>query len=138
VDATLNYSSTNGWGGSLVFRFGSGTPYTPSSGEVATVGELAYNSELMPATYDIDARVYKDFKFGLQTFTVFARIDNILDTKNANNVYDDSGQPDWSLQEEHLLSSVVYERVATIQDYYTNPSFYAPPRRIQFGVTYSF
>ncbi len=138
LDATLNYASLSGWGGSLVFRFGSGTPYTPSSGSVATVGELAYNSEVMPATYDLDARLYKDFKFGSQTFTLFARIDNLLDTKNATNVYDDSGEPNWSLYEEHLLSYVIYQRVAPILDYYTNPSFYSPPRRIQLGVTYSF
>ena len=138
VNATLNYSSAIGWGASLVFKFGSGTPYTPSTGSAATVGELAYNSQGMPATYDLDARVYKDFKFGSQIFTVFARIDNVLDTKNAVNVYDDSGQPDWSLYEEHVLSSVVYQRVAPIVDYYTNPSFYAPPRRIQLGITYSF
>lgn len=138
LNATLNYVNSGGWGGSLVFRFGSGTPYTPQSSLIQNVGELAYNSELMPSTYNLDARLYKDFKFGAETFTIFARIDNVLDTKNANNVYQDSGQPDWSLNEEHLLASNPPQRVATIQDYYTNPNFYSAPRRIQLGVTYAF
>ncbi len=138
LNATMNYTNPSAWGGSLVFRFGSGTPYTPQSGAIQNVGELSYNSELKPAAYDIDFRIYKDFIFGTQRFTVFARIDNLLDTKNANNVYQDSGQPDWSLNEEHLLASNPVQRVATIQDYYTNPSFYSAPRRIQLGVTYGF
>lgn len=138
LNATLDYSNASGWGASLVFRFGSGTPYTPQSGAIQNVGELSYNSELKPATYDLDLRLYKDFTFGSQRITIFARIDNLLDTKNANNVYQDSGQPDWSLNEEHLLASNPAQRVATIQDYYTNPSFYSAPRRIQLGVTYGF
>jgi len=138
LNATVNYASSNGWGGSLVFRFGSGSPYTPQSSLIQDVGELSYNSELMPATYDLDARIYKDFKFGTTTFTIFARIDNVLDTKNATNVYQDSGQPDWSLAEQHALASNPLEKVASLQDYYTNPSFYSAPRRIQLGVTYAF
>ncbi len=138
LNATLNYSHPSGFGGSFIFRFGSGTPYTPTLTTTSNVGELTYNSQVMPATYELDLRLYKDFKFGMTTFTVFARIDNVLDTKNAKNVYTDSGEPDWSLQEEHLLASNPAQRVATIQDYYTNPNYYSAPRRIQFGITYSF
>ncbi len=138
LDATFDYTGSGGWGGSLVFRFGSGTPYTPNSSLLQDVGELAQNSQYMPATYDLDARLFKNFKIGTTTFTIFARIDNVLDIKNATNVYDDSGQPDWSLAEEHALASNPLEKVASLQDYYTNPSFYSAPRRIQLGVTYAF
>jgi hypothetical protein len=135
---TLNYINPKDWGASMIFQFGSGTPYTPQLTSTSNVGELLYNSGAKPATYDLNARVYKDFKFGVSTFTVFARIDNVLDTKNATNVFTDSGQPDWSLYEEHLLASNPSQRVASIQDYYTRPDYYSAPRRIQLGMSYSF
>ncbi len=138
ANATLNYVSAGQWGGSLMFRFGSGTPYTPQLTSTTNVGELLYNSEVKPATYDLSARVYKDFMVGTSTFTVFARIDNILDTKNPVDVFYDSGQPGWSLYEQHLIESNPSQRVATIQDYYTRANFYGPPRRIQLGISYSF
>lgn len=138
ANATLNYASTSGWGGSLLFQFGSGTPYTPQLTSTTNVGELLYNSGLKPVTYDLSARIYKDLKFGGSTFTVFARIDNILDTKNAVNVYNDSGLPGWSLTEQHLIDSNPIQRIATVQDYYTRADYYAPPRRIQLGISYSF
>lgn len=138
VNATFNYAGKSDWGGSLLFQFGSGTPYTPTLTSTSNLGELLYNSELKPATYDLSARVYKDFKFGGTTFTVFARIDNLLDTRNAVDVFPDGGQPDWSLTEEHLIESNPSQRIATVQDYYTRANYYAPPRRIQLGITYSF
>ncbi len=138
VNATLNYASVADWGGSLIFRFGSGTPYTPQLTSTSNVGELLYNSQVKPAIYDLSARIYKDFRVGGSTFTLFARIDNILDTKNALDVFYDSGQPGWSLYEQHLLESNPSQRIATVQDYYTRANYYAPPRRIQLGITYSF
>ncbi|MCL5268402.1 MAG: TonB-dependent receptor [Bacteroidetes bacterium] len=138
LNATLNYVNPNDWGAGLIFEFGSGTPYTPTLTSTANLGELMYNSGLKPVTYDLSARLYKDFKFGQTTFTLFARIDNVLDTKNAVDVFTDSGQPDWSLTEEHLLLSDPSQRIATIQDFYTRANYYAAPRRIQLGITYSF
>ena len=138
VNATVNYANIADWGGSLIFRFGSGTPYTPQLTSTSNVGELLYNSQVKPAIYDLSARIYKDFRLGTSTFTLFARVDNILDTKNAVDVFYDSGQPGWSLYEQHLLESNPSQRVATVQDYYTRANYYAPPRRIQFGITYTF
>ncbi|HEY9166924.1 MAG TPA: TonB-dependent receptor [Candidatus Kryptonia bacterium] len=138
LNATLNYNNSADWGASFIFQFGSGTPYTPQLTSTSNVGELMYNSGAKPATYDLSMRVYKDFRFGSSTFTVFARVDNVLDMKNATNVFTDSGEPDWSLYEEHLLASNPSQRVASIQDYYTRPDYYSPPRRIQLGLTYSF
>ncbi len=138
LSATLNYINPHDWGGSLIFQFGSGTPYTPTLTTTANVGELLYNSGLKPVSYDLSARIYKDFKFGSTTVTLFARIDNVLDTKNAVDVFTDSGLPDWSLTEEQLMSSNPSQRIATVQDYYTRANYYAAPRKVLLGITYSF
>ena len=136
LNATLNYVNADDWGATLIFRFGSGTPYTPL--QTSNVGELLYNSALKPATYDFDARVYKNFRFGETTISLFARIINLLDTKNALQVYTDTGLPNVSLAEETLISANPPQRIATIQDFYTNPTFYSEPRRIEIGTTISF
>jgi outer membrane receptor protein involved in Fe transport len=137
VNATLDYLNPQGWGASFIFSFGSGTPYTPMA--VSDIGELAYNSAYKPATYNVDMRLYKTFNFaGGTSLTLFARVDNLFDTMNALQVYTDTGLPNVSLYEESLLASNPPQRIATIQDYYTNPTFYSSPRRIQIGTTISF
>jgi outer membrane receptor for ferrienterochelin and colicin len=136
LNATLNYSNNNDWGASFVFQFGSGTPYTPQ--QVAVAGQLAYNSETKPPTYNLDARIYKNFQVGATTLTLFMRIDNLLDTKNAYTVYNDTGEPNFSLVEQRLIEINPPQRVSTVQDWYTRAYYYSAPRRVQFGITYSF
>ncbi|HUI29143.1 MAG TPA: TonB-dependent receptor [Candidatus Acidoferrales bacterium] len=136
LNASLNYDNADDWGASFIFRYGSGTPYTPQG--LSNVGELVYNSGLKPSTYNLDARLYKNFKLGTTLLSIFLSVNNVLDTKNAVNVYNDTGLPDVSLAEESLLQSNPSQRVATVQDWYTNPSFYSEPRRVEFGTTISF
>ncbi len=136
LNATLNYSHADDWGGSVVFTFGSGTPYTPL--QISNAGEFVYNSGLKPSTYDVDLRLFKNFRFGAVTLSVFARVYNLLDTKNATSVYTDTGLPDVSLQGERLAEVNPNPRIASIQDWYTHPFFYSDPRRIEFGTTISF
>ena len=136
VNATLTYANPDDWGASFVFRFGSGTPYTPL--QISNAGELLFNSAVKPATYDVDARVYKNFKLGGTTLSLFLRINNLLDIKNAYQVYTDTGLPNVSLAEEALIAANPPQRIATIQDYYTNPTFYSEPRRVEFGTTIFF
>jgi outer membrane receptor protein involved in Fe transport len=137
VNFSFNYTNPANWGGSFIFQYGSGQPYTPQL--TVSVGNLIYNSEVMPATYDLDFRIYKDFKFGASTtLSVFLRVNNLLDTKNATQVYSDTGQPDWSVAEQQQIRVNPPQKVATIQDWYTNPTFYSDPRKIEFGSSISF
>ncbi len=136
VNATVDYVNPADWGASFIFSFGSGTPYTPM--RVSNIGELAYNSAYKPASWNLDARLYKTFMLGNADLTLFARIDNVFDTKNAVNVYTDTGLPNVSLYEESLIAANPPQRIATVQDFYTNPTFYSEPRRIEIGTTISF
>jgi outer membrane receptor protein involved in Fe transport len=136
VNFSLNYTNPADWGASFIFQYGSGTPYTPQL--TVSVGNLIYNSQYKPSTFDLDLRFYKDFKIGPSTLSVFLRINNLLDTKNALQVYTDSGQPDWSVQEQQQLRVNPPQQVATIQDWYTRPYYYSEPRRVEFGSSISF
>ncbi|HKJ80597.1 MAG TPA: TonB-dependent receptor, partial [Ignavibacteriaceae bacterium] len=136
VNLTVNYVNPDNWGGSLIFQFGSGTPYTPLN--VVSIGALNTNSESKPSTYNLNLRLYKDFKIGSSTLSIFLRVDNVLDTKNATQVYTDTGQPDWSLQEQQQMAINPPQRVSTVQDWYTRSYYYSAPRRVQFGTSFTF
>ena len=141
LNVTLSYiSPAADWGGSIVYTFGSGTPYTPQL--ITNVGTLIYNSQTIPASNNLDLRLYKDFKFGPSTVSVFLRVNNLLDTKNATRVFTDTGQPDLSLDEQQQLQiqaqSNLPRYVSSVQDYYMRPGFYSEPRRVEFGSTISF
>ncbi len=139
LNATLNYVSPNSdWGASAVFRYGSGTPYTPSLTTVSNVGTLTFNSATIPASTDLDIQCFKNFAVGPATLQVFLRINNVLDTKNATQVYTDTGQPDWTLDEQQLIRINAPRTVSTVQDWYTRPYYYSEPRRVEVGTTISF
>ncbi len=137
VNVTLNYvNSSSNWGGSTIFRYGSGTPYTPEG--ITNVGTLVYNSQVKPSTFRLDLQLYKDFKISQTTLSVFLRINNLLDTKNATQVYPSTGQPDWSLDEKRQLEIQQPEVVSSIVDRYNRADYYSEPRRVELGTTISF
>jgi len=141
VNVTLNYiSASSDWGGSIVYTYSSGAPYTPEL--VTNLGTLIYNSQNKPSSNNIDLRLFKDFKFGPSTVSLFLRVNNLLDTKNANRVFGNTGQPDWSLDEQQQLQiqaqTNVPRYVSSVEDYYTRPGYYSEPRRVEFGTTISF
>jgi outer membrane receptor protein involved in Fe transport len=136
LNLTLNYANTGDWGASFVFRFQSGTPYTPDVAKSA--GTFAFNSESKPTTYNLDFRAYKDLRIGSVTLSLFLRVNNVLDTKNATDVFTSTGLPDFSLDEQRQLEINPPQRISTVTDWYTKPYYYAEPRRIELGSTISF
>jgi outer membrane receptor protein involved in Fe transport len=136
LNLTLNYANTGDWGASFVFKFLSGTPYTPDVAKAA--GTFAFNSESKPTTYNLDFRAYKDLRIGPMTLSIFLRVNNVLDTKNATDVFTNTGLPDFSLDEQRQLEINPPQRISTVTDWYTKPYYYAEPRRIEIGSTISF
>jgi len=136
LNGSMFYSGNN-WGANLLGRFSSGTPYTPANNiPGVTVGEVASNRNLrntarLPTRFTIDLNTYKTFNIGEDyDLQVFLNVYNILDTKIVNSIYSDSGLPT-----RPLPASVIQN---AHPDFYNNPTFYAEPRRIQFGVQLSF
>jgi len=136
LNATFTYANSDMWGFSLIGSWGSGFPYTPT--ESVALSDLLTNSELKPSTFNIDLKAYKDFLFGTYRVSLFARIFNLLDTKNMVNVYDDSGVADFT--EDMFLRRQAGQTkiVNTVDQYYANPTFYSEPRRIEFGASLFF
>ncbi|MEM1094968.1 MAG: TonB-dependent receptor [Bacteroidota bacterium] len=128
------YTGGSDWGGSLRFRAGTGFPYTPSFPQAALVGsdvvpEFPSNSRRLPQTAEFDINVYKEFDLGAVRPRVFVDILNLLDTRNVQGVYGDSGRPDVTINQRQSAAD---------PGFFVRPEFYSEPRRIQLGVQVRF
>ena len=59
-------------------------------------------------------------------------ITNLLDTRNANYVYEDTGLPDYTLQDYQNWSRLT--EISNSTEYFNNPGMYSAPRFIQLGL----
>lgn len=136
LNVTFAYSSPARWGFSIIGQYGSGFPYTPL--ESLNISTLLTNGEVKPATYNVDLKAYKDFLFDKFRLMLFARVYNLFDIENQINVYNDSGRADFTMEEFIDRQRNLPPLVNSVQDYYTNPTFYSQPRRIEVGATIYF
>jgi hypothetical protein len=151
-------------GANLVFRAGSGLPYTKQSNvtQAAAFG-IAQRSTLkgspnganLPWQYRVDLRIDKNFElaFGkgegdkkkMANLNVYLQVLNVLNTKNIINVYRYTGNPG---DDGYLASpgaqSAIYSQVnpQSYIDLYSikmnSPGNYSIPRRIRLGVQFDF
>jgi hypothetical protein len=150
---------------SLVFRAGSGTPYTRQS-NIAPTADLtvtsrnviagSVNGSRLPWQTRLDLKVDKDFdvKMGKKKdgesrkpllLNVYFQVLNVLDAENIISVYSTTGNPN---DDGYLASPLGIAAVNTAvspQAYYdqyqiavNNPNNYSLPRRIRLGVQVNF
>ncbi len=105
----------------FVGRYASGLPYTPNPRAPI---KPAINSKRYPATYNVDALVSKRSRIGGITYTIFADIRNIFNTKNLDN----------------LLDAVTYDRygIPLTAQKHSSPASWSSPRLIMVGVSLDF
>lgn len=135
INATVSYAAKS-WGASLIAQYGSGLPYTPRAAE--DISTLLTNSQRKPNSFNVDLRAYKDFKTTVGTFTLFTRIFNLFDRLNQVNVYNDTGKAGFTTDKDVAKRSNPPELINTLDDWFTNPTHYAEPRRVEIGLTYNF
>lgn len=133
-NSSLFYTG-NEWGFNILQRFSSGLPYTPSSPIPALTGvsasrDVITNSARMPFIFSLDLNLYKNINIAGTTLRTFLNIYNLLDTRNVNFVYTDSGVPTGPLPSQ---------RPALVEElFYENPTAYSEPRRVQLGFSFGF
>ena len=105
----------------FVGRYGSGLPYTPNPRAPI---KPAVNSKRYPATYNVDVLASKRSQIGGLTYTFFADIRNIFNTKNLNNI----------------LDAVTYDRygIPLTAQKHTSPFSWSSPRLVMVGVSMDF
>jgi len=140
LNLVLGYNHKSGLSATLISSLNSGFPYTPefargeATGSSASVG-LRENSERRPNTINLDLRLTKTFNLGLFNVQAYLDITNLLDTRNANVVYADTGLPDYTLQDYQNWSRLT--EISNSTEYFNNPGRYSAPRFIQLGLRLS-
>jgi hypothetical protein len=151
-------------GANLVFRAGSGLPYTKQANitQAAAFG-IAQRSTLkgspngsnLPWQYRVDLRIDKNFElaFGkgtgdkrkLANLNVYMQVLNVLNTKNIINVYHATGNPEddgylASPEAQNEINSQVnpYSFIDLYSIKVNSPGNYSIPRRIRLGVQFDF
>lgn len=135
INASMTYAATT-WGGSLIYTYGSGLPYTPQYTDNISI--LLTNKGTKPATNNVDLKLYKDFRFYGFDCTFFTRIFNLFDTLNETGVYNDSGRAGYTLDKVQAERENAPEIINSLDDWFTDATKYSEPRRIEFGLTLSF
>jgi hypothetical protein len=144
-------------GFNLTVTGGSGTPYTaalhptsPISGGTRLL-KGTYGGSRLPWQFRMDFRIDKDIYFkkrenGKQySMNVYFQILNLLNTRNAINVYPYTGNPD----DDGYLSAPEWQReihdqldpqsfIDLYSIYVDSPYNYSAPRQIRFGMMFNF
>ncbi len=138
---TLNISaaySAKSWGGGLIVQASSGQPYTPR--RVEDISTLATNTEIKPSNLNVDLRLYKDFALTKNLkVSLFGRVLNLFDRLNQVNVFDDTGKADYTTDRDRTIRTIgPATPVNSVDEWYTDPTRYSEPRRIEVGTTITF
>ena len=140
VVAGYNNSET-GWSATIVGAVASGFPYTPTLVASEATGANQYvgwreNSERRPSSINFDFHLAK--LFSLHEIKIQAMVDvrNVFDTRNAINIYTDTGLPNYTMTDYQYTSRIV--EVSNSTEYFSRPSYYSDPRSITFGLRISY
>ncbi|MGB5847752.1 MAG: TonB-dependent receptor, partial [Ignavibacteriaceae bacterium] len=136
LNFSFSYTSEHLWGFSFIGQYGSGFPYTPTFS--IDVSSLLTNAGLKPSSFNLDLRAYKDFMIGDLRLSLFLRVFNILDIRNEEDVYEDSGTANFTIDEFQARQLGNPEIVNSIDEFYRDPTFYSEPRRVEIGASFFF
>jgi hypothetical protein len=135
ANVTMAYTQRN-YGVSFIAQYGTGTPYTPRRSVDITT--LLTNSQVKPTFFNVDAMAHYAIEFNPLRFVLFARAFNLLDIRNEVGVFNDTGRAGFTIDKQRISNTNPPERVNTIDQWFTIPTHYSEPRRIEIGVNIEF
>ncbi len=145
LNLSLAYSQTKDWGFSIIGNFFTGQPYTPEVNKNTRVTQNAFprNSDRKPTIFNMDLRVYKDFEISSSLLTVFLRVNNLFDSENPVNVYNDTGDPFFTfakLEAQRIVPPAYFEDFINngLDEFYTDPTYFSEPRRVEVGFSFNY
>jgi outer membrane receptor protein involved in Fe transport len=133
LNVQLNVGNPGDWTAGIIYRFGSGWPYTEDV--KVSKGVRFENGGIKPATHYVDLRLEKVFSVGNYDISAFLWVYNLLDILNEETVYGTSGRANVDLNTQYAGEIV---GLNTIEQYVNNPGFYSTPREIRLGATLGF
>ncbi len=132
---------TQDWGVFFIAQYGSGLPYTPTLNQSEERGSdniRTKNTRRLPANYNVDVRLFKNFTFEPINMTVFLKVFNLFDRRNEVKVFGETGRATATPEALGIGGLSGGFRVNTLEEFLRHPDYYSEPRQIQFGVEMSF
>ncbi|HEX8386727.1 MAG TPA: TonB-dependent receptor [Rubricoccaceae bacterium] len=144
ANASLTYNSTRFNGGfGVIASYGSGSPYTPSNQAATLNGSnppsvVVLNSSTRPSSFNINFNAYRNFQVTSGTnIQVYAKVDNVLDTRNETNIFGDTGRATYALLPNSDLGTYTGAPLL-LEQRYVRPDFFSQPRRVVLGLRFQF
>ena len=135
LNVSVNVGNPGNWMVSWLLQYGSGLPYTPTQQGIQTTVE---NGGRRPSNMNIDFKAYRIISILGFKPSVYVKINNLLDRLNETNVYSDTGRATYTLAAQRALITNPAQRINSIDEYYTNPTYYSAPRRVTIGIELGF
>lgn len=131
------------WTASLVGKYKTGLPYTPSFAKAEVVGgtalsSLPENSSRRPVIQSVDLYLTKNFDVGGLDMTFFAYVYNLFDNRAATVVFSDTGSPTYTTYPNPAEVAYSPVRISSVQDLYNRPEWFISPRQVQIGLSLGF
>ena len=141
LSSTVTLSRAGNWNVSFNGQFATGYPYSPLILEQNV--DLPTRSGRKPFKIKLDLHAYKEFTMGGLRLRAFAKVYNLLDRRNENFVFNDTGRATYSLSEQRNLHATwkpnyALPGVHTLSEYDTRPHWFSSPRHVKLGLTLSF
>jgi hypothetical protein len=130
------------WTASLIGRYWSGRPYTPSFPKAAMVGGqligLQENSSRLPNQKSVDLYINRRIDMAGLEWNFFINVYNLFDQRDETNVYSDTGTAEYSTNIDPKDYGYDPRRIGTINDFVNQPGWYTSPRQVQIGLAVNF
>lgn len=97
----------NGWSLAMNLVIESGRPFTPDRSypnlSLTTGEDIQLNSLRKPGIFLVDMRFTKDFEFVGLDYSMIFWVENILNSRNVNTVYNNTGRPDTRQNQSQII-----------------------------------
>jgi hypothetical protein len=132
LNSVFTYAPSNKFNLTLVNRLNTGRPYTSERS-----GVISYipNNVDRPTTFLSDIRAY--YTLPWEKAQLILQIENLFDSKAPQQVYNDSGRPDFTIDEVNARKGRL-TGLNNYNDWFNRPEFLSAPRRISLGFSVNF
>jgi len=135
VNVNVTLSEPGSWGISILTKYGSGLPYTPTY-QGSSLD--APNSDRRPNYFNVDMNMHKAVSFAGLDWTVFMKVYNALNTMNERSVFSDTGRATYSLIPTYTPDNGDTYGRHSLSDWLTRPAYFSSPRQFRIGLSTSF
>ncbi len=136
LNNTITVEPAPGFSVTFINRLQSGTPYTTVRNFIRSIEK---NNATKPMLFGSDVRVFFKPAFLKPDVSLFLQVQNLLDTEQEVNVYEDTGRADESVTLELFRrTGAAVGGLNSLDEFFYRQEFFGAPRKISFGLNYRF